>query len=699
MKLAFLLFVVLGVQTTTSQLPPLNTTVENLTNLLVSLGYNSTTVTEVLTSDVFQQTLGLFGYPQLATSLEDIMDFLNKSKYIFEEIVAADDECSRQLVILFTSLENFEEWALKMLDATAKIQSGILVGNMMHVGNFDECLSIDTAINNSQINGQYCTAYITHGLQDKLNLRDKQSVTSLKLSLGLCIPAACNTTSLETIARLVEQSLESPYHLNFVEEYCKSTVKTRRFSFRSIAAMFFFTAMGVVVALSTLYDVYFFQKHQSQGPNIFVAFSFYTNGRKLFSTKKSADSLACLNGLRVLSLAWIVLGHRFMYLSFLPLVNLLDVLEWLSREGSGIITASNMGVDVFFLISGLLLVYVYLLHKEKGHTPPLSMFYLHRILRLTPTLAAMVLFYSTLLEYIGFGPFWAAVTFIFQGACEENWWSTLLYIQNYVNPDNMCLGQSWYLAVDTQLYFLSPIILFPLLKWPKRTISVIVCLIVTLSTLSFGISWQKDLSPAFYGIEDDEMKYLYAVTHVRATTWLLGVILGYTLFRIRDRKLKQLFSTTKKVSGIGESVRVSRLEAALANSLIRLAWSMAISVIILLCVKGHGGVFNKFLSSSIFTVLIRINYNIYLIHIAVILYCLGNQKSTVYGSFVDVIYSFWGDYIISAVLAVVWTLTFESPILVLEKIFFGNRSQKNSPVQNGVTVVVVNNLELDVKSS
>lgn len=54
-----------------------------------------------------------------------------------------------------------------MFDATAKIQSGVLEGNTMQVGSYDECLKIDVVVNGSQINGQYCTTMVTTGTDQK----------------------------------------------------------------------------------------------------------------------------------------------------------------------------------------------------------------------------------------------------------------------------------------------------------------------------------------------------------------------------------------------------------------------------------------------------------------------------------------------------------------------------------------------------
>ena len=40
-----------------------------------------------------------------------------------------------------------------------------------------------------------------------------------------------------------------------------------------------------------------------------LCFSLYTNGCKLLNTKQSAETLSCLNGIRVISMMWVILGH------------------------------------------------------------------------------------------------------------------------------------------------------------------------------------------------------------------------------------------------------------------------------------------------------------------------------------------------------------------------------------------------------
>lgn len=63
--------------------------------------------------------------------------------------------------------------------------------------------------------------------------------------------------------------------------------------------------------------------------------------------------------------------------------------------------------------------------------------YFHRYLRLTPLLGVSFLFSMSLLRFLGNGPLWPSVIGFLGSQCETNWWSTLLYIQNYVNPENI----------------------------------------------------------------------------------------------------------------------------------------------------------------------------------------------------------------------------------------------------------------------
>ena len=44
---------------------------------------------------------------------------------------------------------------------------------------------------------------------------------------------------------------------------------------------------------------------------LLLSFSFYTNGCKLLSTAQGSDTLGAINGIRFLSMSWVILGHSY----------------------------------------------------------------------------------------------------------------------------------------------------------------------------------------------------------------------------------------------------------------------------------------------------------------------------------------------------------------------------------------------------
>ncbi|KAG8287294.1 hypothetical protein J6590_041538 [Homalodisca vitripennis] len=205
---------------------------------------------------------------------------------------------------------------------------------------------------------------------------------------------------------------------------------------------------------------------------ILCAFSLKTNVTQMLSTRASPTALTCLNGLRVLAIFWIMTGHRMLQMLSFPKQRGRDVYEVLDGYSWAPVESTQLAVEIFFLISGILVTYGYLNHKLKGLKFNIPTFYLHRYLRLTPPLAAIVLLYGTLAIRFTDGPLWRRVFDRPYYNCRHNWWATLLYVNNYYDPYRMCVSQSWFVSSDFQLYLFSPILLIPLHKRPKMGLAL-----------------------------------------------------------------------------------------------------------------------------------------------------------------------------------------------------------------------------------
>jgi hypothetical protein len=84
-----------------------------------------------------------------------------------------------------------------------------------------------------------------------------------------------------------------------------------------------------VVASSTVYDLVFRQLKVDRHA-LLVSFSLYTNGQNLFNMKTSKNDIRCLHGIRVLSIVWILLGHRYFLYLLMPGMNPIEFITTVS---------------------------------------------------------------------------------------------------------------------------------------------------------------------------------------------------------------------------------------------------------------------------------------------------------------------------------------------------------------------------------
>jgi peptidoglycan/LPS O-acetylase OafA/YrhL len=154
------------------------------------------------------------------------------------------------------------------------------------------------------------------------------------------------------------------------------------------------------------------------------------------ATLSSKSRIASLDGARAVSIALVVLGHAGAALPqssrFRP------VLE--DRGGA------NLGVNVFFVLSGYLITRLLLIEEDRRGRVSLGQFYLRRAFRILPALYAYIAFLAALTVFgvlsIPGAEFIEAMTFTwnYRGG---GWW----------------LGHTWSLSVEEQFYLFWPTLL------------------------------------------------------------------------------------------------------------------------------------------------------------------------------------------------------------------------------------------------
>lgn len=313
------------------------------------------------------------------------------------------------------------------------------------------------------------------------------------------------------------------------------------------------------------------------------------------------------------------------------------------------------------------------------------MLYLKRYFRITVPVAAAILFTVSLLYHISNGPLWkptingAAITL-----CEQNWWSTLLYVGNYVSPGELCFGHSWYLMADMQLYFLSPIILYPLWRLRKRTVAVVSLLFLIASSsviYVFIVFLINDLRVSFLSeIAADREILVYTKTHTRLDSWMMGILVAYIMYRLEGKEVQ----ISKRNAAIGWTLSLLGISAvifgqyplhqenfkenlvladAFYESFKRMSWCLSLGWIIIACHFSIGGFVKQFLSLPIWLPISKLSFCMYLIHVPIQLIYLSSIRSPQFFSNFRAIYKFFGDFGVSFNAAYVWALLFEYPTL------------------------------------
>ncbi|XP_046558443.1 nose resistant to fluoxetine protein 6-like [Haliotis rubra] len=414
-----------------------------------------------------------------------------------------------------------------------------------------------------------------------------------------------------------------------------------------------------------------------------LSFSVYTNTVKLLSLSQPPGSISSIHGIRFFSMTWVILGHSLAFAtgasqnaaSYLP--------RALKHWSFQAIANATVAVDTFFTLSGLLVAYLVLkeLSRNKGKIN-WFMFYFHRFWRLTPAYMLVIMVYVPLFNHWGEGPLWPQAG-IEPTNCKQ-WWGNLLYINNILDIENLCMGWSWYLSNDMQFYILSPLVFMPFFhSWTAGTASAMTFLLTTFITSGitskhYGLPASMLTNPGKTLVYMD--KY-YFKPYTRIGPYIVGLWVGYLLYKT-DCKYKMSkavnllgWATATAVSlavlyGLYNDTNGHPLtvdEAAFYNAMHRTAWGGCVAWVVFACATGNGGFVNTLLSWRALIPLSRLTYTCYLVHpVMMYIYYYGRQQLYSFST-LDVIWTFFGNLTATYIIAYVTSLAFEAPMMGLEK--------------------------------
>lgn len=422
--------------------------------------------------------------------------------------------------------------------------------------------------------------------------------------------------------------------------------------------------------------------------DLLVSFSMYTNGKKILSLSPGKESITVINGIRFFSMTWVILGHTFM-LGCSNLDNIAVLLNVTQTFLFQVVAQGVLAVDTFFLLSGLLVAYLFLKEFDRNDGKiSWFRFYFHRLWRLTPPyMLVLFLFNMRLSKYFSSGPFWPADGF--SGSCEKNWWWNLLYINNFNKLTDMCMGWTWYLSNDMQFFIISPLILIPMAKRSIPITSIVAgsfllaCSIcIGAITTYYGLSAGFDITAMSAGSTEYETMFdqLYTKPYTRIGPYIIGMLCGWLLHRCKCRaNLKTHWVVVGWLAAVALAltVVVGTFHAhpiqglsSLYNSLAKIAWSLSLCWVIFACATGYGGFVNHFLSWPAWNPLSRLTYMAYLWHYILLMAVFYSVEVPMHFSYTFFILYYLALVLVTYIGALIFSLAFESPFLGLERVMF-----------------------------
>ncbi|KAK3920322.1 Nose resistant to fluoxetine protein 6, partial [Frankliniella fusca] len=426
---------------------------------------------------------------------------------------------------------------------------------------------------------------------------------------------------------------------------------------------------------------------------ILLSFSLRRNVATIFDQSVGSDTIPTIHGLRSISMAWVILGHTcivaFKYSDNMELRGLVEK-ELLFQT----ILNGAFSVDTFFMISGLLVSFLYFrttakldvtkITKMTGIRSNMLEFVgllMYRFLRLTtPYLFSLGMVQVTMR--------WFYYNSVFEPPtmdhvnCPNYWWRNVLYINTLFPVKDMCMLWSWYLADDTQFYVLGVILLILATSHLRLSAATLVMFMVSSWCTTAYIAYSNEHMPA----EDDPLALfdkIYDKPWTRLGPYLVGMAVGWILFKtdckIRMSKvtvvlgwLVSLGCLLTLLYGLYGAV-LDPITAAAYSSLSHTAWAMCISWIVIACSCGYGGPITRILSWTVLYPFSRVTYCAYLVHPIVIRLLSMKMDAPLHLGAYTIFILFLGMLFASYLFAFVLSLAFEAPVVTMLRLISPKR--------------------------
>ncbi|XP_014281988.1 nose resistant to fluoxetine protein 6 [Halyomorpha halys] len=624
--------------------------------------------------------------------------------------------CTFQGLLYKQHLSNLTLWAVQMLDSSVMAESGIVSGSDYNFGNYDQCVKIH--VQEYNMYGKHCLAnlhfaprYFNDTEDNSLLYKSPGPFSSVwekvkrvkdprikhrdNFYWSVCIPSGCDHTDLEESLRSAITPLFEKSNISVnvtVDKFnCEEENPSVKLTSGTLAYLFTMAGFILLTFIATLLHHFVYKNEEKEiKDNLLLSFSLLKNFPALFEPEKKQE-LQFISGIKVLSMFCIIYGHRMLISYAFPVLNAEDHEQRTTELIETINLSGNVIVNTFLHVTGFLMFTKLLNDMTKKRNINIIFYLIYKWARTTPIYVVIICSFLFLKPLKTNEPLWRSQGLSRLEACRNNFWSHILYINNYYDPGAECLLPSWYLAVDMQMFIVCVIIGYIMSKLKKFGYFLLGCSLMISLLIPSVVVFYKGYEPILklyinfvrnYRNEDDYVN-AYVPTHMRAAPYICGMVTAIVAHKLQKKEFH--FKSGQMI--IGLLITAILLLGTLFSSWIfympdriptdierivypfvqRMTWSLGISwLIISSFLNGYGYIIKRILSCSIFIPLNKLTLCVMLIHPLIQGYSLLIQRRP---SYVDTSVLVWmaaGDLFISYFLSLIFYLIVETPLAQLQ---------------------------------
>ncbi|XP_023311578.1 O-acyltransferase like protein-like [Anoplophora glabripennis] len=573
---------------------------------------------------------------------------------------------------------------------------------LFKMDDYTECLKnnhsyckIDAKLKNKG----YENNYLWNLINDSVN--DKYSYDRSVIHRAICVPKqeALDLQSVKKFAELhINEEIKETNLFALIEEVICTAEEVQIFELYDDLLLFSLVTYLFLILYATVYDK---QRRTCSGRNtenkILMSLSLISNWRKVCNIEGNEDykKLKSIQGIRFYNMLLIISVHTLFSCTTLYNSNPNDMEKLLSTTAAQIyVVLAVFLVQTFFLTSSFIATFqIYKIYEDHGHfTIKQSLdIIIKRLFRIGVCSTIMLLFMKTSWYKLIEGPLTFDSLDMTQKACKQNWWQTLCFVNNYLQFGDICHPPSWYLSVDFQLYIMTVITIYFILKYKLDEFKTVGFLIF-FSCMLYGsviyvsdtdIIWRLNVNTLkknmlFYW---ESSRILYSSTYSSWTTSLVGMLLGIIYTRYKNGR-----NVSNKVTSIlwlliffglpsavifiaGHEFR--GIQAAIFGSLVKPLFSLGIGIGILGMSHNMGGLIKRICENKYVLVMSNFSFATYIFQYMIIFPYkgIGTYSLMEINLTKMVKYFLIVDAPVSIMVGIICKLIFEQPGINLQKLF------------------------------